>query len=113
MLRTYLVKRWMPLNKSEMDIQREIEKYLDSRRIFHFRPGADSTKSGLPDVVVCYEGHFIGLELKKPKTGKAQGHQKIISKEIKKNGGQSFFPRSLEDVEKVLRKIDLDKEWQR
>jgi hypothetical protein len=100
--------------KSEMDIQEEVEKYLDTLRIYNFRPGADSTKSGHPDVVVCYKGHFVGLELKKPKTGKAQGHQKIIRKEIKKNGGYSFFPRSLDAVKDVLRKIDFEgKEWQR
>ena len=59
-----------------------LSPYLDQRRIFHFRPNADALQSGLPDVIACYRGRFIGLEFKKLKTGRAQGHQKIISKEI-------------------------------
>ena len=101
------------MTKYEIDIQREIEDYLDSRRIFHFRPGADSTKAGLPDIVACYQGRFIGMELKRPKTGSIQGHQKVVSQEIAKNGGITIFPRLLETVEKTLREIDRDVAWQK
>ena len=99
--------------KLEIDIQKEIEKYLDDRKIFHFRPGADATKSGLPDVVVCYKGRFLGLELKKPKTGSAQGHQKLVRKAIKQSGGIAEFPRSIEAVEKILKRVDADSLWER
>lgn len=96
-------------NKLEIDIQHDIESYLNEHRIFHFRPNGN----GLPDVIVCYKGRFIGLELKKPKTGQAQGHQKTIRKEIKENGGISEFPRSLDDIKKILRKVDNDTIWER
>jgi hypothetical protein len=101
------------MNVYEIDIQREIENYLDERRIFHFRPGADSTKSGLPDIVACYRGRFISMETKRPKTGRAQGHQKTISQEIARNGGIISFPRDLDTVKKILSTIDRDALWEK
>jgi Holliday junction resolvase len=101
------------MEEYEIYIQKEIEEYLDNKRIFHFRPGADSTKAGLPDIVACYQGRFIALELKRPKTGSAQGHQKIVSREIAKNGGITAFPRSLDEVEIILREVDRDVSWQK
>ena len=100
------------MEEYEIDIQKEIEEYLDNRRIFHFRPGADSTKSGLPDIVACYQGRFIALELKRPKTGSAQGHQKKVSQEIAK-WRYTAFPRSLDEVERILREVDRDVSWQK
>ena len=99
--------------KLEIDIQKEIENYLDKNKIFHFRSGADGTKSGLPDVVMCYKGRFVALELKKPKTGKAQGHQKTIAKLIEKSGGITAFPRSLKEVIQIIQRIDRDVVWER
>lgn len=97
----------------EIDVQREAETYLDNHRIFHFRPNADALQSGLPDVIACYRGRFIGLEFKKLKTGRAQGHQKIISKEIANSGGITAFPTSLKDVVDILSKLDRDALWER
>ena len=88
----------------EKEIQNEIVDYLKQNRIFFFQNYAD----GLPDIIICYKGRFIGLELKKPKTGRAQGHQKIISKEIRKSGGISAFPTSLTEVKRILKKIDAE-----
>ena len=93
----------------EIEIQREIEQYLNDRRIFHFRPNCD----GLPDIVVCYKGRFIGLETKRPNVGRVQGHQKTIGAEITKSGGISIFPRSLEEVIRLFRKVDIDVEWEK
>lgn len=101
------------MDNYEIDIQKEIEDYLDKRRIFHFRPGADSTKSGLPDIVACYRGRFISMETKRPKTGRAQGHQKTIAEEIARNGGITSFPRDLETVKKILNNIDRDVLWEK
>jgi len=95
--------------RAEIDVQVEVENYLNSRRIFNFRPPGN----GLPDVVVCYKGWFIGLEFKKEKTGKAQKHQKIVSKEIINSGGISAFPKSLNDVIKILEKVDKEEQWVR
>ena len=94
----------------EMEVQREIEDYLDDNKIFHFRPGGN----GLPDIVVCYRGRFIGLETKRPNLGKAQGHQIKIGEVIrtKPSEGISIFPRSLQEVKDVLRKVDIDNVWQ-
>ena len=44
----------------------EIKKHLDNIDAWHFSPYmAGFGKSGVPDIVACYRGKFIGIEVKR------------------------------------------------
>lgn len=46
----------------------EVDAYLTSIDALNFKPATFGMgKSGCPDRVVCYNGKFIGIEVKRPK----------------------------------------------
>lgn len=96
----------------ETRIMRDIVDFLNKQKIFNFRINADSTTVGLPDLMLCYRGRMVGLEVKTP-TGKPTEIQKKVIEEISKCGGFGGFPTCVEDVKKILRKIDTDIQWER
>jgi len=80
---------------------RDIMNYLNDNRIYHFRVNADMNTVGIPDIVVCHKGKFIGLEVK-TETGKPSGIQMAMAKNIKDCGGECYFPTSVEQVHYLL-----------
>lgn len=92
------------MNK-ETKIQRAIQEYLKGRRIFHFRVNADSSTVGIPDIIACYRGCFVGIEVK-TKTGKPSEMQLTVADEIKNNLGYVVFPTCVGDVINILEVID-------
>ena len=97
----------------EKHIQKSIIDYLSYRKDLYFiRSGSGliktekgkyfkSGKPGCPDVIVCYKGRFIGLEIKTSK-GKQSQIQKITESLIKECGGEYYIVKSLDDVLKIL-----------
>lgn len=66
-----------------------------------------ATKTGIPDIVCCYKGKFIGIEVKRPEAIKTVTElQKYNLEEIKKAGGISIVATSALDVIRVLEEID-------
>ena len=51
--------------KSEQTIQSEILKYLKSVGAYTIKVSA-ATKAGIPDIICCYKGRFIAIEVKRP-----------------------------------------------
>ena len=51
--------------KSEQAIQSDILKYLKSVGAYTIKVSA-ATKAGIPDIICCYKGRFIALEVKRP-----------------------------------------------
>ena len=92
------------MNK-ETKIQRAIQEYLKGRRIFHFRVNADDTTVGIPDIIACYRGCFVGIEVK-TKTGKPSEMQLAVAKEIENNLGYIVFPTCVADLINIFEVID-------
>lgn len=59
------------------------------------------TRAGTPDLLVCYRGRFVGLEVKTAK-GRLSDKQKLMIDAIEASGGVAAVVRSIEDVRKVL-----------
>lgn len=55
----------------------------------------------MPDIVACYNGLFLGIEVKREK-GVQTALQKNIQKEIEAAGGVYILARSIEDVRRAL-----------
>ena len=53
--------------RSEQAIQSDILKYLKSVGAYTIKVAA-ATKSGVPDIICCYKGRFVAIEVKRPET---------------------------------------------
>lgn len=65
-------------------------------------------REGLPDLIVCYRGRFIAIEVKVPgKEDTATDAQVQCLKEIADAGGVSMIASSVKQVEGVLNALDI------
>lgn len=83
-------------------IKTEIRKWLTAKQIFWSSiqngPGA---KPGDPDLIICFQGSFIGVEVKAP-GGVQSPLQKVREKEINASGGRYLIVHSLKELEEAL-----------
>ena len=80
----------------EKVFENKLKKYLKSKGawVLKYWGGAVYTQAGVPDLLVCYKGKFIGIEVKS-ETGRASELQLRTIDDIKKAGGIAFvlFPK--------------------
>ena len=84
----------------EKNFENKVKKYLSSINAYYFKVwGGGFQQSGIPDVICCKNGIFIGIELKSS-TGKPTELQKHNIKQINKSGGIGIilFPEGLEHL---------------
>lgn len=92
--------------KEETNLQRKIQEYLVSKGGYEFKVhGSAYMKAGIPDIISCYKGLFIGIECKigKNKMSKLQEEHRD---QILAAGGIHILAYNLEDVKKIIEKID-------
>lgn len=86
----------------ESSVRRQVLAELKRRRIYHIPyPATPYGRRGVPDILVCHAGRFVGLELKRPGQA-ASSHQGIEHERIRSAGGQAAVVRSVADLENVL-----------
>ena len=94
----------------ERDIVEAIKKYLASlgSSVFFWKEhGGPYGTSGVPDIICCYRGRFLGLECKLP-TGRLTELQKRAINKINIAGGTALRVESVDDVKKVIQLIDAE-----
>lgn len=87
----------------EKNFQKNVKKYLQEKGAYVVNYVAQSVYgvNGIPDLLVCYNGRFIGLELKVPPY-KATEIQIVNLKKIRKAGGiGEVFPYTKDWKEKL------------
>lgn len=89
----------------EEDLREEVLSYLKKNRIFHFRIETPSL-SNYPDLILCFRGQFVAVELKRSENTKARLGQLKILEEINKAEGFGVVIGSLAQLEKLLKKIE-------
>jgi len=85
---------------SEQGIQRRILTELKRRGIYAVKI-ITANRNGVPDILCCVDGTFVGIEVKTP-TGRVAPVQKAHQQWIKDAGGYSLVARSWNDVEEFL-----------
>jgi archaeal holliday junction resolvase (hjc) len=91
----------------EQDIQRKIIKYLESVGAYVVKVVA-SNKSGTPDILACYRGIFLAIEVKRPETKTNVSElQEYNIKKIKEAGGIAIVSWDLDAVKAVVENINL------
>jgi hypothetical protein len=89
----------------ETKIQNAIVDELNKRHILHWRISGSNNMAGFPDLLVCYRGRFVALEVKTP-TGSPTEQQSRVITSILIAGGWAKVVRGWEDVEHLFDEID-------
>ena len=95
----------------ERDIVTVIRKYLASlgSDVFFWKEhGSVYGTNGVPDIICCYKGRFLGLECKLP-GGRLTELQKRAIEQINRAGGFACRVESVEDVKRVIARVDLER----
>lgn len=84
----------------EKTIEDRIKEYLFKNGIYHFKVhGSKFMPSGIPDIICCFEGSFLGIEVKRPGAKNEQSEQqKVHERNINKSKGTYLLVDSLEEV---------------
>lgn len=90
----------------ETHIQRAIQKEMKKRGAFVFKVhGSETMMAGLPDLISCYRGYFLGIEVK-TETGKVSPRQRFVMRNIMGAQGVVIVARNVADVSNALDRID-------
>jgi Holliday junction resolvase len=74
----------------EAKVKKQVKKILDELECYYFFPATGGFgKSGVPDIVGCYKGHFIGIECKSGNNKPTLLQEKNLA-DIKLSGGSSL-----------------------
>ena len=95
----------------ERDVVAETKKYLSSLGgdVFFWKEhGGPYGTSGVPDIICCYRGRFLGLEVKLP-SGKLTELQKRAIAKINRAGGIACRVESVEDVRAIIARVDSER----
>jgi len=89
----------------EQDIQKKIIKYLESKGAYVIKT-ISTNKAGVPDIIACYKGNFMAIEVKTPKTkNNVSELQKAHLRKIKEAGGLAIVAWDIKQVKELLNEI--------
>ena len=93
---------------NETQLTSQIKNFLKSKNCYCEKIfGGGFQSAGIPDILCCYKGLFIGIEVKSPTgKGRASDIQKLKIKRIRDAGGIAFVTDNLEEVHKIFDCID-------
>lgn len=90
----------------EKVVQSKIKSYLESKGAYVVKV-IQASKSGVPDLLVCYKGLFIGIEVKRPSTknnvSKLQVHNLNL---IRAAEGTAIVAWDVDMVKELLEDLD-------
>jgi Holliday junction resolvase len=93
---------------TEAQLSRNIVKALRKRGAFAFKVfGGHYQRAGLPDVILCYRGRFVGLEVKLPgRESTLTDIQAHTLEEVRKAKGVARLITSVKEAEELLDLLD-------
>ncbi len=93
--------------KPEQKIQKKITDFLEGHNAYVVKV-ISSTKKGVLDLIFCFKGKFVSIEVKTPNTrNNVSELQKLNIKRIQQAGGIAFVAWNVEMVEENLRLNEL------
>lgn len=93
----------------EAKLLKGIQKLLNERgaRAFKIHGDDNFQEVGIPDLLCCYRGRFVGLEVKMP-GNKPSPVQKVVLNEIVSAGGYASVVSTVGEVQHLLAVIDWE-----
>ncbi len=92
----------------EARVKKKVVAILKAYECYYFYPVTGGYgRSGVPDIIVCYKGAFIGIECKAGK-GKTTPLQDLNINQIRDAGGVAIVVNedNLDDVKQVMQGVD-------
>jgi len=90
----------------EQDYQKKIVKALEAKGAYVVKVVA-ATKKGVPDILACYKGHFIAIEVKTPESrSNTSKLQEYNLDKVSEAGGLAGVAVHIDDLNLMLNKID-------
>lgn len=90
---------------SEPEFQRDAIDYIESRNGYVVKVTVSSyNKKGTPDLIVCFNGKFVALELK-VKDNKPSKIQEAKMKQIVRAGGIAKPAWTIQEIKEILDEI--------
>jgi len=93
---------------NEATITATVARYLKTvpECFFWKEHGSQYGTAGLPDIILCYRGRFVALEVKAP-SGRPSKLQEITIAKIKAAKGEACIVRSVEEVKHILENMEV------
>lgn len=92
-----------PSSKLEKYIVADIKKALTAKGAWVTKTHGSLHSAGLPDILACYQGRFIGIEVKRPETrGTVTARQQAFLDQIEAAGGIVGVATSVEEALAIL-----------
>ncbi len=89
----------------EAKVKKRLVKYLKELGVYYFFPATHGFgRSGVADVIVCFNGHFIAIECKATADKELTALQKLEATKVEAAGGLSFVVHD-DNVEEVVSAI--------
>lgn len=88
----------------ESDIQSKILKYITSKGGYAVNV-IQAGKAGVPDIIACYRGAFLGIEVKLPGNKPSAIQQQNLDM-IRTEQGFAIIAYSTKDVKVLLEKVE-------
>ena len=95
---------------AEKQFENKIKAYLRTRDAYFVKFFANAfTRSGVPDILACVNGHFVGIEVK-AKDGRPSELQLHNIRKIREAGGFAFvlYPSAYDKFTKFINGLDRD-----
>lgn len=88
--------------QSEKNLKVRVLKYLSTFKNIWVYKTSDIWRSGIPDIIICFNGKFIAIELKKIGNTATPLQRHEIFK-IRDAGGKARVCYCLEDVKNIIK----------
>ena len=95
----------------EKTYENKIKKFLDDRGAYYVKFFANAyTKSGIPDILCCINGYFVGVEVK-AQNGIPSELQLFNIKKINAAGGFAFvlYPSAFDQFKTFVENLEHDR----
>lgn len=90
---------------AEKQFENKVKAFLREQGCWYVKywAGGGYTRAGVPDLLICCNGHFLGVELKAP-NGRPSQLQKAELRHIKDAGGLGIllYPEKFEEFKKLI-----------
>lgn len=97
---------------AEKQFENKIKDFLKEQGAWHIKywAGSKFTKEGVPDILCCINGYFVGIEVK-AQNGRASPLQLYNIQEIRNAGGFAFvlYPSGYEKFKRFVMDLKHDK----
>jgi len=90
----------------ESKVTKAIMAYLKGRGVWCFKvAGGPMQQRGVPDIICCWGGSFVALEVKRPELGRLTDLQALTIERIRAAGGVAEVVTSVEEAVAVIDRV--------